>query len=98
MSYELKDGQGSLFINDKKKQDNHPDRTGKFLLNGQMYKIAGWMKKKPNGEPYLSLKVEAVVATQPVQQRTAVGNSYAAAKGDYGSTASLDDLNDEIPF
>ena len=42
MAYEVKEGRGSLWKNDKKLTDNHPDKTGSFKLEGKMYNIAVW--------------------------------------------------------
>lgn len=59
MAYEMREGQGSLFVNKKKTPgDNLPDRKGDFLLNGVVYEIAGWLRTPKNGgDQFLSLKV-----------------------------------------
>lgn len=93
--YEQRDNSGSLFVNDRKAQPNHPDRTGSIRIDGVDYWLNGWLKKKPNGEPYLSLSVKPKEQPQPVAQHTASGNSYAVARG---VPQPQDDLNDEIPF
>jgi hypothetical protein len=99
MAYELKDGQGSLFINDKKEPGSmQPDRTGKLMINGQMYKVAGWLKKSANGTQFLSLKAELMEQPQPIPQRTATGNSYAAASGRQAPPQDDYGLDDEIQF
>jgi len=55
MAYELKDKQGSLFANDKQK-DNHPDLKGRININGHIYELAGWKRTSQNGKEYISLK------------------------------------------
>jgi len=58
MAFVLKDGQGSFFKNDDKQEnDNRPSYRGEFMLNGTLYKIAGWIKEGPKGK-WMSLKVE----------------------------------------
>lgn len=57
MAYELKDGQGSLFVNDKKGNDKAPDRRGEINIGGTIYKLAGWIKQGANG-PWMSMKAE----------------------------------------
>jgi hypothetical protein len=56
--YTLSDGQGTLFP-DKKATPSAPDYTGKFILQGQTFRIAGWNRSSTKtGQPFLSLKVE----------------------------------------
>jgi len=61
MAYELKDGQGTIFLNQNKKQDNHPDFQGEILLEGKKWKLAGWEKSgATNGKNWrlISLSVD----------------------------------------
>ena len=59
MAFEYKDGQGSLFVNDKGDNPSRPDRTGKAMIGGKMYKISGWIKESTNGgKPWLSLAIQ----------------------------------------
>ena len=55
MAFEPKDNTGSIWANDKKQADNHPDRTGSALIGGREYWLNGWLKKTKDGKPYLSL-------------------------------------------
>lgn len=55
MAYEVKDMTGSLFANEKKAKDTHPDRTGTAVIDGTEYYISGWLKTKKDGKPWLSL-------------------------------------------
>lgn len=50
MSYEQKPNTGSLFKNDKKEKDTHPDRTGTALIDGVAYWVSAWTKEGKNGK------------------------------------------------
>lgn len=69
MAYELKDGQGALFRNDRKKTDTHPDWQGSIKLpGGAEVWISGWIKSGRNGEFIsLSLGKEKMRTTGPDQ-------------------------------
>ena len=56
MSFELREGQGSLFKNDKRGNEKAPDYTGNILIEGIKKRIAAWVKDGKNGK-YLSLKI-----------------------------------------
>ena len=56
--YEVKDGFGNLFTNNRKAKDSHPDYQGNARVNGELVEIAGWKKQGKNGV-YLSLKFQA---------------------------------------
>ena len=53
--YQTKDNSGALFVNDKGSNDKRPDRTGRAMIGGKLYRVSGWMKKDKSGSPYLSL-------------------------------------------
>lgn len=68
--FELKAGQGSLFGNEKKTSDNHPDFKGKIkipadAIPGAEYYIAGWEKQTSTGNRLVSLKFDKAVETSP---------------------------------
>lgn len=54
MAYEPKDNSGSLFKNDRKETDNHPDYTGSALIDGTEYWQSAWLKKSKDGKTYMS--------------------------------------------
>lgn len=56
MAYEMKDGQGSLFKNDRKTSDKGPDYKGQLKLGGVEYWVAAWIKTGANGK-WMSLSV-----------------------------------------
>jgi len=55
MAYELKDGQGSLFRNDKEGNEARPDYRGELNIGGTVYRVAGWIKEGKAGK-WMSLK------------------------------------------
>jgi hypothetical protein len=55
MAFEPKNNTGSIWANDKKQADNHPDRTGSAMIGGREYWLHGWLKKTKDGKSYLSL-------------------------------------------
>lgn len=60
MAYEPKPGDVSVFKNDRKEKDTHPDyRITGLDLSGQKIKGALWLKKDRNGNTYMSGKIEA---------------------------------------
>lgn len=58
MAYEQKNNSGSLFANDKKQADTHPDYKGQIMVDGKMYWISGWKKQSNSGVRYMSLAVK----------------------------------------
>jgi uncharacterized protein (DUF736 family) len=50
-----KNNAGALFKNDKKTTENHPDYTGKAIIEGQQYNVAAWVKTSQSGTKYMSL-------------------------------------------
>jgi len=72
MSYEHKNGNGSLFKNTNKTSDNQPDYSGSIKLqDGKDQQIAAWVKEGAKGkffsirlsDPYIKPEVENVVET-----------------------------------
>ncbi len=57
MTYEVKDMSGSMFVNDRKESNKHPDRQGSCKINGEEFRISGWIEEGKGGKkPWLSLK------------------------------------------
>ena len=57
MAYVQKEGQGSLFKNEEKKTEKHPDYRGDCLINGTPHWIAAWIKTGKNGK-FMSLSIQ----------------------------------------
>lgn len=78
---------GRLFKNDRKERENQPDYTGDCEVEGQKYRLAGWMKKSQAGQPYMSLSLSI-----PQPQ----GNPSAPPP--VQTAATNQSMDDEIPF
>lgn len=76
MAYELNDGQGSLFRNQKKTGDKSPDYTGKIKWDGKEYRLAGWLKEGRTGK-FLSVQM-----SEPRQKEAPKENAPARAELD----------------
>lgn len=77
------DNSGSLFINDKKATEKHPDYKGNIVINGQKYWLSGWLrtndKKDGTGKvTFISLSAEPVEA-KPVTGFPGMGSMLQAA-------------------
>lgn len=91
MAYEQKDNSGSLFKNDKKTTDTHPNARGSAKIGGIEYWVSAWTKKDKNGIPWQSLAftVKEERTKEPEPERKSVGKKGAAA---------LDGMGDDCPF
>lgn len=50
MSYEQRDNSGSLFKNDRKESDRHPDYQGTATIDGKQFYMSAWLKEGRNGK------------------------------------------------
>lgn len=50
---------GTLFVNERKTDEKHPDRTGSINIEGVEYYLDGWLRKSKDGKPFLSVEVPA---------------------------------------
>lgn len=55
---------GTLFSNEKKTEERHPDLSGSINIEGVEYWLSGWKKKSKAGTGFLSLSV------RPKQEQT----------------------------
>lgn len=86
MTYQQKDGEGSLFVNDRKQTSQHPDFSGSLTLNGTEWWISAWNKQSKDGtRKYLSLSV------RPKQQKSPPATTAAPKE-------ESNDFDDRLPF
>ena len=81
--YQHKTNNGSVFINNYKDSDKHPDFRGEINVEGAIWEIAMWAKETRGGDKYYSLKVSPPRAKK--QERV--------------DTRTLkEQMDDEVPF
>jgi hypothetical protein len=107
MAYEQRDNSGSLFRNDRKEKESHPDRTGSAMVDGVEYWVSGWIKQDRNGNQFMSLAFKPKVAKEqlpmsqqlrrpPPDVQPPMGNAPRGSMKD--QTIGRRDMDDEIPF
>ena len=87
MAFERRDNSGSLFKNERKTQDNHPDYSGTIMVAGVEYWLNGWLKEGKKGR-FFSLSVK------PKEARA---DTYSPPKGS-PKVDDFDDFDDKVPF
>lgn len=98
MAYEHKEGQGSLFKNEKQ-NDRQPDFKGTILINGTTYEIAAWGRTSQKGEQYFSLQASlprersAARPSQPAMPH----NDTPPVEPSY-STSHISEDDEDLPF
>lgn len=88
MAFEHKENRGSIFINDKKEKDTHPDRKGSANIDGKLYWVSGWDEITRDGQrSYLSLSFQ-------------LQDNQGSHDADQGSDAGQEPAGgfDDIPF
>lgn len=101
MAYEQKDMSGSMFGNDRKTTDNHPDFKGSCMVAGVEYWVSGWAKAPEGKKAYVSLaftKKEPRADGQAEPQRAPAAPVEAPKAIPAGKRSKLDALEDDIPF
>jgi hypothetical protein len=69
MTFQLKEGQGSLFKNTKKVKDTHPHATGQAMIGGVEYWVSAWTKDGKAGKwQSLSFKPKTEQIVQGIRQ------------------------------
>jgi uncharacterized protein (DUF736 family) len=89
MAYEIRPNTGSLFKNDKKEADTHPDYKGSGLIEGvgEVW-LDAWINTSNSGTKYMSLKFKP-------KNGDAGARIYAETRGNMETAA---DLDDDVPF
>lgn len=85
---------GSIWRNEKKETDNHPDFTGSLNVGGVEYWVSAWKRKPDASEkaPALSFSVKP--------KDEAKGGGKSAPRANERTTATAGDSfpDDDIPF
>jgi hypothetical protein len=82
---------GSIWKNEKKEKDTHPDFTGSLNVNGVEYWVSAWKRKEGAAPkaPALSFSVKPKEEQQPAPKKPDPISSGRSLKAD---------MDDEIPF
>ena len=89
MAYEIRPNSGSLFKNDRKESENHPDYKGTALINGVEMWMSSWLKTGENGTKFMSFSF------QPKEQQAQQQAARQAAKP---APAAAPEFDDDMPF
>lgn len=89
--YQQQDNSGSLFKNENKKTDKHPDYSGEALINGQPFFMDAWMKTAESGRRWMSFSFK------PKQQRAEPAKQAAPAPR-RAPAQNVADMEDDIPW
>jgi hypothetical protein len=76
MAYEQRELSGSIFKNEKKTTDNHPNMTGSALIDGKEYWVSAWTKDGAKGR-WQSL------AFTPKDKKASAGGGSAPQRGSH---------------
>jgi len=95
--YVQQPGQGSLFKNDKKENDKHPDYKGNYTNEkGEKCNIAAWLKTAKSGMKFMSLSLDF----EPWDKQGGgqqQGNSQDPSKTFYDNSGT-EAFKDDVPF
>jgi uncharacterized protein (DUF736 family) len=91
IAYELREGSGNIFRNDKRGNERAPDFAGDALLDGKRVRLAAWKKKNVKGELFLSVTLHRPQPRSTPQDPMTDVNLVPAAR-------SGNDIDDDFPF
>jgi hypothetical protein len=71
---------GSLFVNEKKETDKHPDLTGTINVNGVLHFFKAWAVQPEEGKklPVFNVKIGDKCTNQPAGAVNGDGNAVLA--------------------
>lgn len=93
MAYEQRENSGSLFKNDKKTEEKHPNARGSALVGGVEYWVSAWTKKDRNGNPWQSLSFQK--KDEQAEPKKDEKKAPASSGKRDGGAAEMDD---DLPF
>lgn len=78
---------GSLFKNEKKTEEKHPDLNGSLNVDGKEFWISGWSKVSKGGQKFISLSIRE---KQEQTRQSSQPTRKASVKEEFG--------DDSIPW
>jgi hypothetical protein len=100
MAYTPKPGSMSLFKNDRKEKDTHPDYKGDGAdLEGRPVWISAWLKETNDGKKFFSISLKLKDQPREDSFRGGASDSVSRRNDPVSRPGSFDaDLDDSIPF
>jgi len=92
MAYEHKEGKGTIFPNDYKQDDKHPDYRGKAMWKGEIIEISLWEGETQGGVKKFGVAISEPRAPKDKPQGFIKQNAQAYKKPE------REDDGDRIPF
>lgn len=89
-----KTNRGSIWKNEKKEADTHPDFTGSINVEGVEYWVSAW-KRKDGASPKAPALSFSIKPKDDAPASRTTGNPKPASNEQKGS---FDDFEDDIPF
>jgi hypothetical protein len=86
MSYQPKEGGFSLFKNNRKEKETHPDYAGSIMINGKEHYLNAWLKEGKNGKFF----------SGSIGKEKAPKDNFKPRGGDELPKNTIED--DEVPF
>lgn len=68
MAWEQRDNSGSLWKNDDKTEDSHPNAKGTVMVGGVEYWVSAWTKTTKTGDKFQSLSFKKKDAPKPAEK------------------------------
>lgn len=90
MTYKPKDNSGSLWKNDRREKDTHPNAKGSAVIDGVEYWVSAWTRETDDGQKYQSLSFKR----KEEKPRT---HGQMKPKPQASSTG-FDDMDDDVPW
>ena len=90
-TYTPQKGKGTIFKNDRKEKDTHPDWRGTAMVNGALVEIALWEREGKRGTFYS-------VSVSPARERQAAAPQPAQPQPSRNRQDDRDALDSDIPF
>lgn len=98
MGYEQKDNSGALFRNERKERENHPDYTGKAMIEGVEYWVSAWVKETRDGKKYFSMAYKPKEEHETPKGYGSQARSAPERPREGYRPARFDDSEETLPF